>query len=253
MLRRTLVLLLVAATAHAGDDDLHEYRNWVDSLRVSAADHEGASFPDPKGCRSDATLCDEYAELVAMAPAAAKQKATAISLRLYGDTDPASLGDGMGEVFVDDGKACVAETEKALKAGAPADRATTIDGRELTLAEGKTQICEAMIAFGEKLTGDIADAHAAARAEVAAKYEAVGIKGARLELFIEYDDVYWRGKGCERVTDLKKLAKAKALFHWLENADGTHTIRKYTFKGNKVKSVKDRTYLTEARAWKGCK
>jgi hypothetical protein len=261
MTRHTLslsaLLLLGLAPAAAHAEDVETFRYWVKHLREEPGKYATPDLPPVAECRAaagaDDALCDEYATRAAIWPAAAKQHATSSSLGSYSQVDPADFGDGMGQGFVDDGKACHAATDAAIAAGAPDDVAVVIDGVSRTLAQGKVEICDAMVAFGQRLIGDIAAAHAAARAEIAAKYEAVGVKGQRLELFIEYDDVYWRGKGCERITDLKKLARAKVLFHWLENSDGTHTIRKYTFKGNKVKSIKDRTYATEARAWKGCK
>jgi hypothetical protein len=261
MTRRTrwlAVLFLVVAPASAAADDVQPFRDWSERLRERPARFEGSDVPSVADCVAAATdaqaelVCEEYAALVAIHPAARVADASARSLRLYAEVDPADLGSGMGQAFIDDGNACNQAIDAALAAGARDDIAVTIDDAKLTLAEAKVKVCDATIAFGTKLTGDIADAHAAARAEIAAKYEKVGIKGQRLELFIEYDDVYWRGKRCERVTDLKKLAKAKVLFQWLENADGTHTIRTYTFKGHRVKSVKDRTYATEAKAWKGC-
>jgi hypothetical protein len=48
-------------------------------------------------------------------------------------------------------------------------------------------------------------------------------------------------------------AAAKVLFHWLENADGSHTIRKYSFKGHKLARISEKTYSKAAKAYKGCK
>ncbi len=62
----------------------------------------------------------------------------------------------------------------------------------------------------------------------------------------------WRNTKCEKTDDVAELAKAKVLIHWLENANGTHTIRHYTFNGNKV-SKTEKSYITEAAATKGCR
>lgn len=87
-----------------------------------------------------------------------------------------------------------------------------------------------------------------------AKYSAVGIKGDRLEIFVYYDDLEgWYLKGCKKSTkDPKTMKKAKALFQWLTGDDGVITIRKYAFKGDKYK-VTEKQFLTEAKAYKGCK
>ena len=66
--------------------------------------------------------------------------------------------------------------------------------------------------------------------------------------------MYWRGgANCQRISDLKVLAKAKVLFHWLENADGTHTIRKYTFRGNTVSGPVSKTFKTAGAAQAACR
>lgn len=61
------------------------------------------------------------------------------------------------------------------------------------------------------------------------------------------------GVGCEKIDDVAVLAKATVLFQWLENANGTHTIRKYVFAGNAVKGKSDKTFRTEAAAYAGCR
>ena len=198
-------------------------------------------------------ICDEYAELLLMIPAAGAQEDTAKSLKIYSTVAPGDLGADMGEQMVKAGKDCMAATDKAIKAGAPADRKTLINDESLSLSEGREQICQAMIDFGGRLSGDIKDAHAKAYEEIAAKYKKVGVKGEKLDLFVEYDNTYWLGKGCEKVMDVKKQAKAKKLHQWWDNPDGTVTIRTYTFKGNKIKSVKNKVFTLAENAYKACK
>ncbi len=109
-----------------------------------------------------------------------------------------------------------------------------------------------MIDHGTKFEEFIAVEYKAKQAERSKKYEEAGIKGAKLALMVEYDDVYWRGKGCEKIDDVAVLAKATRLYQWLENADGTHTIRTYLFAGNAVKGKSEKKYQTEAAAYRGC-
>jgi hypothetical protein len=154
--------------------------------------------------------------------------------------------------MVTSGKACLAAVDAAIAAGAAKTTKVKIGGADITLVDGK-KYCQAEIDYGTAFETFVAAEQGAKRKEIAAKYEAVGISGEKLELFIEYDDVYWRGKKCAIIDDVAALAKATKLYHWLENNDGTHTIRTYVFKGNKVKSVKDKTYKTEKKAYKGCK
>jgi len=199
-------------------------------------------------------LCDEYELLQKMVPAAGLQQETLQSLDIYQNIAPKDLGADMGQQLVAQGEACLATTDQAIAAGAPADRKSRIGTLDLTLTEGKTQICQAMIDFGAKAAGDIKAAHQAEFDRIAAKYKQAGIKGARLELFVESDNGDWLTKGCETLRDIKKLAKAKKLHQWWEAPDGTVTIRTYTFKGNKVKSIKNKAYRDADAAYaRGCK
>ena len=165
------------------------------------------------------------------------------------------MGDDFGKGLVTRGEACRAMVDQAIKGGADGDLAlklNVMDEPVVSLNAGRKAYCDGLIDYGKNLKAKIAEAKAARRAAIAKKYEAAGIKGDRLELFIEYDDVSWRGKGCEIVDDLAVLAKAKKLYQWLENADGTDTIRTYTFSGDKYK-VSDKRYKKEKDAYKGCK
>lgn len=149
----------------------------------------------------------------------------------------------------------IAAGEACAKAVAAVDgsASVTIAGVETTFAEAGATYCQTQIDWGKAADALVDEWERELRLEKGQKYIDAGIKGERLELFIEYDSVYWMGKNCETIYDVAVLKKAKKLFQWLVNSDGTHTIRTYTFKGNKVKSVKDRTYPTEAKAYKGCK
>ncbi len=157
---------------------------------------------------------------------------------------------GAGDDVIKQGKTCLAAVEAMVKAGKPAS--VKVGGKDASLADTK-KTCQAAVAYGTAFNALILEERKAKRAETAKKYEAAGIKGAKLDLMIEYDDVYWRVKGCEKTDDVAVLAKAKVLFQWLENADGTHTIRTIKLAGNKVVSKTDKKYQFESQAQKGCK
>ena len=200
-----------------------------------------------------ATICAKWKQLVLIAPAAAKQTDVASKQRTFSTlVEPGDL-DG-ADSFIKDGKDCLEITDKAIKAGAPADLKVTIFKQPMSLAEGRTKVCQMMIDWATGLAGKIEEARSVDREKRAAPYKALGVAGARLELFLEYDDVYWRGgRDCQRITDIKAVAKAKVLFHWLENSHGTHTIRKYTFNGNKVSGPVSKTYKNAGAAQAGCR
>ncbi len=151
------------------------------------------------------------------------------------------------------GRSCGAAVDAALAGGVPADAKVKVVADEVTLADGKQKYCDALIAWSKSYGERSKQAKAEGDAAVREKYAQHGVKGDRLRLFMEYDDVYWRGKGCEIVDDRAALAKAAVLFHWLENSDGTHTIRRYQLKGPKLVKTTNKTYKTEAAAYRGCK
>jgi hypothetical protein len=159
---------------------------------------------------------------------------------------------GAGKASSDRGTNCLKAIDKLVKEGIPATTKMKHAKGETTLEDAKKP-CQALIEYGTKFEELVAAEYKAKMAERAKKYEAAGIKGAKLALMVEYDNVYWRGRGCEKIDDPTVLAKATVLYQWLENADGTHTIRTYRFAGNAVKGkATDKKYLTEAAAYKGC-
>jgi hypothetical protein len=149
-----------------------------------------------------------------------------------------------GDYDLKGSKTCAAAVAKEKANGA-----TEIKWKDASVAIADAEaLCDVLAKWGEHL-----NASGEANFEkVAPKYRELGIDGDRLRLFVEYDDVSFRGKKCAIIEDLPALAKAKYVYQWLENSDGTHTIRKYTFKKNKYK-VSEKTYKTEAKAYKGCK
>lgn len=165
--------------------------------------------------------------------------------------NPADVGDTYATSAIDGAKQCLADYDAAIKAGLDPATKVEIKGKETAFSEGKA-LCEKALKIAQDYEVKRGEVAAAKREQIAAKYTPHGIAGDRLELFIQYDNVTWMGPGCKDIEDIAKLAKAKKLYQWLENADGTHTIRTYTFKGNKYKA-KDKTYKKEAQAWKGCK
>jgi hypothetical protein len=164
--------------------------------------------------------------------------------------DAKNYNPGAGEGTAKMGKDCIATIDAMTKAGsAPAK--LNIDGDQVALGDLKNT-CQAVIDYGAAVEVLVQAEHKAKLAEISKKYEAAGIKGAKLDLLIEYDDVYWRNTKCEKTDDVAELAKAKVLIHWLENSDGTQTIRRYTFNGSKV-SKTEKTYNTEEAAQRGCR
>ncbi len=157
-------------------------------------------------------------------------------------------GDQVKTIY-DKGKRCSAALATQLERGLDPTSELDIFGKKLPVSEA------AAMCLSYKTYGDQLDAAWQVRfVELAKKYQDVGIKGDRLDLFVFYDGVEFYLKGCKSSTsDPKKLKKAKVLFQWLtDSASDQITIRKYTFKGDKYK-VSEKQYWLEAKAYRGCK
>jgi hypothetical protein len=154
----------------------------------------------------------------------------------------AKLGDGA--YYLTQAKACVTGVAGAEAAGT---KAIEWQGQSIPTADAR-ELCDVLRTWGEYL-----ERSGAANFDVqAAKYRELGVGGDRLRLFVEYDDVSFRGKRCEIIDDTAALVRAKYVYQWLENADGTHTIRKYVFTGDRYK-VSEKTFLWEKQAYAYCK
>jgi hypothetical protein len=198
-------------------------------------------------------LCDEYAQLLKMIPAAAAQKTASEKLRIWSSSvKPGQAGSGAATALLADAKRCFEATDAAIKAGAPADRKTKIDDQEITLAEGRAQICEAFEKFGGGFKKDNAAALAAERKKRAEKFVKAVMTGKRLDFFTDNFDVTFYGAGCRAISDPKVLAKATKLYNITIKPDGSALLWTTTFAGNKV-SWTSRTYRDEAAANAGCK
>ena len=201
--------------------------------------------------------CEEYRRWRALVDGAVVLAGAAQQFWIASQMEPGTVSDQFIGARVAEGKACAAGVERVVAAGAPLDVAVKVQTQageaELTLSEGRDRWCEGLLAWGKDYKHKNDQARAAAAKAVRDKYARAGIGGDRLRLFVEYDDVYWRGKGCEVVDDLGRLKQATVLFHWLQNGDGTHTIRRYQFKKDKLVKTSSRTFKTEAAAYRGCK
>lgn len=148
---------------------------------------------------------------------------------------------------------CTAAIDQAIADGAKPDVKVLYKKKyDLTLDELRAK-CQAQTDQGGDYAAKV-NAWAKEKYEtVKAKYTAVGIKGKRLDLFIYNDGGEWYLPGCTKSTaDPKALKKAKKLFAWLTAPNGTITIRKYVFKGDKYK-LTEKQYDLDAKAYKGCR
>jgi hypothetical protein len=198
-------------------------------------------------------VCARFRALKRSLPALAAIATAAHSLMVLTTTDPTTTGPGWGAGYAQDGAACLSEVDAAIADGVPADLSVPMSGATTTLAKARVEVCQAVIDEARKFDAAGEAMKKAAYERIAAPYRKLGVKGDRLELFVTYDATPFYGKGCTaEIHDIKKLVKAKVLFHWLINGDGTHTIRKYKIKGNRY-SISEKTYDRESKAYRGCR
>ncbi len=236
----------IAAAKKAGvtaNDQLADY--WILQIHPKKQERDGNKFI----VFSDAPwICENHAAALQLkrAAIAAKEAAASVSQPRQKPEDVS----GNLDIITNHAKRCQKIVDEV--AAVVGDKDVTVQGKKYKLSGLGDAFCAPAVAAAEAYVAKVKEVRAAKAAEISAKYEKLGVKGDRLALFIEYDNVYFRGKKCEIIDDIKKLVKAKYVYQWLENSDYTHTIRKYTFKGDKYK-VSEKTYNTEAKAYKGCK
>jgi hypothetical protein len=199
-------------------------------------------------------ICQQYASLKRALPGAQALLTYARGLDMLEMLPPEHVGDG-GAGALATAEQCAPALDEAIKKGAATDAALTISTNlpPMTLEEARTKICGAYVDKAKSFTGAVEASRKAAYEKIAAPYIKLGVKGDRLELFVSYESAPFYDKGCKaEILDIKKLVKAKVLFHWLDASDGTITIRKYTIKGNSYK-ISEKTYDRQAQAYKGCR
>jgi hypothetical protein len=212
------------------------------------------SFP----FRKAAEHCERYAKLktlTAAFPAIIEARQDANHL------DGAAGGEGttrFAGFAVDSGTKCVKALDEAEKNGAAMDVIIKYaTDKDLTGAEVRTW-CADMIKRAAALQGESASADAANATKTRERYTKFGAAGDKLEWLLRVDP---RGEGkywalsprCERTDDAKKQVKAKVLIQWYDNADGTFTIHKLTFKGNKLVKEQTRSFEKRSQAQAFCK
>jgi len=142
---------------------------------------------------------------------------------------PEDVGPYYAESMMEVGVACLAKVDEALKNGVDGGVVVEVDGKNVTLKDGREQICQALVDWMKEFGGQAEAARKAEFDRKAKPYRDVGIKGKRLELFAKES---FQGPGCGGfIEDPKKLKKAKVLYQLIEGNDG-YGLHKYVFKGD---------------------
>jgi hypothetical protein len=156
------------------------------------------------------------------------------------------------------GRLCAEWVDKALAYGfKPTDtvESSRYSMPTIELGKAKETYCQPAIDFEGKMVAAVKQLAADKHQAIVDVYKKAGIKGKRLELYVEYgmpENTGFYAAGCEStVESLGALKKAKKLFVWLEGPQG-YTIRKFTFKGDNY-TVTEHSYSTQEGAYRGCR
>lgn len=142
---------------------------------------------------------------------------------------------------------CTSEVDRLLADGMPTAIAVDVSDRaplRIAMKDARTTICNPLAKIAATFAKDAKAAAAKRLAQIAAPYKAAGAKGDRLELLVDHVDYAMYGIGGGELTTAKQLAKASVIFELLgpNTADGTYTLRRYQFRGNKLASTTSRTF-----------
>ena len=142
---------------------------------------------------------------------------------------------------------CTSEVDRLLADGMPTDIAVDVSDRaplRITMKDAKDKICSPLAKIAATFAKDARAADAKRLARIAAPYKAAGARGERLELLVDHIDYAMYGVGGGELSTAKQLAKASVIFELLgpNTADGTYTLRRYQFRGNKLVSTTSRTF-----------
>jgi hypothetical protein len=217
---------------------------------------------EPYPFRDAGARCREYAEWYAFVGPARAVAGFQTDMEMYTRTQ---VGDPMHPAELSDralarAAECTKVVEDGLAAGAsPTMKLAIIWGQPpMTLGEARAKICEPMATWARAFGPAQKAALEAMRKAARERYTKFGAAGDRLEWLQQYDSdgqgSSWPLPGCRHESDPKKLAKAPVLMKWWTADDGTVTLHRLQFKGNKLAKQTRRWFINEGAAWaSGCK
>ena len=233
-------------------DDAHVYSTQAFRFKNVQKDDQGSyiSGADAKA------MCVRYAKFYAheyaeAAIAAAFLAQSAMKQPMDGQYESEALRVG------ETGATCMKAIDAAIAAGEPVTATVSSPKYKMpaiALADARTTYCQPAIDFGAKRADDIRAAAKAKHDAIVAAYAKAGIKGKRLELFVEAgppDDSGFMLAGCERFATLAEMKKAKKLFTWSEGSRG-YTVTAYTFRGDDYVEA-THEYDFKDQAYRGCR
>lgn len=232
----------------------------VDKLEAAGMRPEEVvpNYPDDWTFKTAREKCERYARyrvMVGAIPAIRGALSSEMAMRGLAPGDEGATR--FGGLAATAGDACVTAINQLEAKKAPMDHAMKFPEAELTLTAARTR-CEEIAARGKTLQGASAAADADKAKAARERYTRHGAAGDKLEWLLYYDPdgrgtSWYLAPKCAESSDPRTLVKAKVLIRWGINPDGTHVLRKLTFKGNKKVKDQEKTFLTEAKAYSFCK
>jgi hypothetical protein len=248
-----LVSLLAAAPAHADDAEQRriDYKHNLNNLRDES---DKRMYLDDRytiaGCADlmkDDAFCTEFAKWHRVAEA---QRALFDAEQWnwwLTQIDVASNHEENQEKLVASAENCTKEMERLLSDGLATDVSVMVGQpqRAVSLAHAKDEICAPLAKVAKGFAKQVSAEREKRLAAIAAPYKKAGITGDRLDLCIHYDNAVFRGIGGNELSSPAQIKRAGVLFVTLgpSSDDGTYTVTKYVFKGDKLVSSLDAQYI----------
>jgi hypothetical protein len=163
------------------------------------------------------------------------------------EIDIASNHEENGATMAASAARCNAELTRLLAAGMPTDIPVRIGNSKpimIPMRDAKAKVCAPLAKASKSFATDVATARTERYAETAAPYKKVGITGDRLNLLVDHASYAMYAVGGAELTTPKQLKSAAIIFELLgPGTEGTYTLRRYTFRGDKLVSTTSREFL----------
>jgi hypothetical protein len=192
-------------------------------------------------------MCKEFVAWHQLAEAEAALKDTHGWNYFLSQIDVATNHEENGAKMIASAARCNSELDRLIAAGMPTTVAIRIDGTPpltIPMKDAKAKVCAPLAKASKSFAKDVGAARAARLAETAAPYKKVGITGDRLELLVDHVDYAMYAVGGAELKTPKQLKAARVIFELLgPGTEGTYTLRRYQFSGDKLVKTTSREFL----------
>jgi hypothetical protein len=161
--------------------------------------------------------------------------------------DIASNHEENGATMAASAARCSAELDRLLAAGMPTDIPVRIGNSQaitIPMRDAKSKVCAPLAKRSKSFATDVGTARTERYAATAAPYKKVGITGDRLALLVDHAAYAMFAVGGAELGTPKQLKAAQIIFELLgPGTEGTYTLRRYQFRGDKLVSTTMREFI----------